>query len=68
MTMHYTVKQLTNMTGEELIRLMDQQSEVVDNMNLLSDSQRTSDNDHSKRVARLNIEGISDEWARRFEG
>ena len=68
MARHYTTKQLIAMDGQELIKTMDKQSEIVDNINLLSDDQRTSTDDHNLRVAHINIDGISGEWARRFEG
>ena len=67
MARHYTTNQLIDMTGEELLTTMDQQSALTEEINRLTNDQRTTSDEHNKRVAQLNIENISDEWARRFE-
>ena len=68
MARHYTTNQVKDMTGEELIRNTDLQAEIVERIDLLEDGQITSNDEHNRRVALLNLENFSAEWARRFEG
>jgi hypothetical protein len=67
MARHYTQVQLQDMTGNELLVIMDVQAQVVEGVELLEDGQRTSNDDHNRMIANINIDNVNNEWARRFE-